>query len=93
MPLVTNVPFERLEAFSLTRFWFSRCVDDTKNRLSFSRGALAPGSYRDQHEPGANAPRLMNNQAQQAYGKNISSIHNALSGESTFGRCVVRIAS
>ena len=26
-----------------------------------SAAALAPGSYRDQHEPGANAPRLMNN--------------------------------
>ena len=57
--LSTNVAL-----FLLTRFWFSRCVDDTKNSLSISRGALAPGSYRLRQEPGASAPRLMNNPAQ-----------------------------
>ena len=63
--LLDPVPLARIihepATLSLARFEFSRCVDGAKNRLSISRGALAPGSYRDLHEPGASAPRLMNN--------------------------------
>ena len=32
--------------FVLTRFRWSACVDDAKNSLLISRGALAPGLHR-----------------------------------------------
>jgi len=52
----------RVSVESADHYEFSSSrVDGAKNRLSISRGALAPGSYRDLHEPGASAPRLMNN--------------------------------